>query len=263
MLEINKIYNIDCAEGMSKLDDESVDLVVTSPPYDNIRQYNGFVFDVDKIIFQLYRVIKNGGVVVWVIGDQTLNGSESCTSFKQALKFVETGFNLHDTMIYHKQNYIPLNHNRYEQSFEYMFVFSKGKPKTFNPIMIPCKNSGKLERYAPDRRKKIDSQQSMRVYNEEVWKETKETKIHPNIFTYTIGKSKTGHPAPFPDDLANDMIISWSNKGDIVLDPFIGSGTTALECIKTQRNYIGFDISNDYCKMSETRIREYTSGRLF
>lgn len=256
MLDIDRIYNLDCVDGMLMLDDESIDLVVTSPPYDNLRKYNGFTFDIDKTIIQLFRTIKIGGVVVWIVGDQTIKGSETGTSFRQAIKFIDNGFNLHDTMIYHKQNYIPLTHNRYEQCFEYMFVFSKGKPKAFNPIMIPCKNAGKLEKYSPDRRKKIDKNQSMRLYETEVIKETNETKIHPNIFTYTIGTSKTGHPAPFPNELAHDMIISWSNENDIVLDPFIGSGTVAVECIKTNRHYIGFDISTEYCDMSNERIND-------
>ena len=163
MIEINKIYNMDCAEGISLIDDESVDLTITSPPYDNLRSYNGYLFDFEKVSNELFRVTKNGGIVIWVVGDSTINGSESLTSFKQALHFVDIGFNLHDTMIYQKINYIPLTHNRYEQSFEYMFCFSKGTPKTFNPIMIPCKNAGKIESYGSFRRSSLDRNQAMRA----------------------------------------------------------------------------------------------------
>ena len=134
-MDTNRIYNQDCVQGLKQLDSESVDLVVTSPPYDNLRAYNGYSFDFESTAKELYRVIKKGGVVVWVIADQTKNGSESGSSFRQALYFKEIGFNLHDTMIWQKPNPIPLTHNRYEQAFEYMFVFSKGKPKAFNPIL--------------------------------------------------------------------------------------------------------------------------------
>ena len=266
MLELNKVYNEDCLIGMQKLDDSSIDLVVTSPPYDNLRSYNGFSFNYKDTIKQLYRVIKDGGVVIWVVNDQTINGSETGSSFKQALCFIENGFNLHDTMIYQKQNYIPLTHNRYEQSFEYMFCFSKGKPKTFNPIMIPCKNAGKIESYGLSRRSSLDNNQAMRSCEETTYRETKDTKIHPNIFTYVCGTVKSGHPAAFPDQLAIDMVKSWSNKYDVVLDPFIGSSTTAVACIKLNRNYIGFEISEQYCDIANRRIKDTLNkvdGKLF
>lgn len=263
MIELDNVYCIDCSLGMKQLEDESIDLTVTSPPYDNLREYKGFTFDAEETINQLYRITKQGGVVVWVVGDQTIDGSETGTSFKQALKFMESGFRLHDTMIYHKYNYIPLTHNRYEQAFEYMFVFSKGKPKTFNPIMIPCKNAGKVESYGISRRRSIDRNQAMRSTEETTYRATKDEKIHPNIFTYTCGSAKTGHPAPFPDELALDMIRSWSNKDDIVLDPFIGSGTTALQCMKLDRHFIGFDISEEYIELCKRRIYANKRNKLF
>jgi DNA modification methylase len=133
---VNKIICGDCLEVMKKIPDGSVDLVLTSPPYDNLRTYNGYNFDFEGIAKELHRVTKDGGVIVWVVGDATIKGSETGTSFKQALYFKEIGFNLHDTMIYHKNNYPPLTHNRYEQCFEYMFVFSKRYLKSFNPIMV-------------------------------------------------------------------------------------------------------------------------------
>jgi site-specific DNA-methyltransferase (adenine-specific) len=256
MIEINKNYNESNLETMAKMPDCFVDLTVTSPPYDNLRTYNGYSFDFESIAKELYRVTKQGGVVVWVVGDATMNGSESGTSFKQALFFKEIGFNLHDTMIYQKINYVPLTHNRYEQSFEFMFILSKGKPKTFNPIMIPCKQAGKVEKYGLERRQNHGSKHAMRLYDETEFKATKETKIAPNIFAYTLGREKTGHPAPFPEALANDHIISWSNEGDLVYDPFMGSGTTAKMCILNNRNWIGSEMSSEYCNIIEERIKK-------
>ena len=253
-MELNKIYNMDCLEGLKLLEDESIDLTVTSPPYDNLRSYKGYTFDFETIAKELYRVTKSGGVVVWVVADQTNNGTESLTSFKQALYFKEIGFNVHDTEIYQKANYIPLTHNRYEQSFEYMFVFSKSKPKTFNPIMIPCKNAGKLESYGSGRRSQLDKNQAMRAPEGISYKATKAEKIHPNIFTYTCGGEKTGHPAVFPNQLAKDNILTWSNTGDIVLDPMCGSGTTLIEAVKTDRHYIGFEISEEYFNIAGDRL---------
>lgn len=257
-MEINKIYCGDCLKVMITMPDNFIDLIVTSPPYDNLRTYKGYVFDFKNIAEELYRVTKQGGIVVWVVGDETIKGSETGTSFRQALYFKEIGFNLHDTMIYQKVNWVPLTHNRYEQSFEYMFVFSKGRPNTFNPQRLPCINAGKAEKYGIERRKNFGKQHSMRLYNKTIYIKTKETKIHPNIFIYTLGKEKTGHPAPFPDKLANDHIISWSNKGDIVLDPMCGSGTTCKMAKRLGRKYIGIDIGERYCELSRRRINATT-----
>ena len=143
-MEINKIY---CADNVifmkENIPSNFIDLTVTSPPYDNLRAYNGYSWDFESVAQELYRITKDGGVVVWVVGDATIKGSETGTSFKQALYFKEIGFKLHDTMIYQSDK-PPLTHNRYEQKFEYMFVFSKGRPKTFNPIMEKCKCVGKM-----------------------------------------------------------------------------------------------------------------------
>ena len=255
------LFNESNLETMAKMPDNFIDLTVTSPPYDNLRTYNGYCFDFENVAKELFRVTKQGGVVVWVVGDATMNGSESGTSFKQALFFKEIGFNLHDTMIYQKVNYVPLTHNRYEQSFEFMFILSKGKPKTFNPIMIPCKQAGKVEKYGLERRQNHGSKHAMRLYDETEFKATKENKIAPNIFAYTLGREKTGHPAPFPEALANDHITTWSNENDLVYDCFMGSGTVAKICVQTNRNYIGSEISEDYIKIIETRIKE--CGGLF
>lgn len=251
----------DCIDEMKNIPDKSVDLTVTSPPYDNLRTYNGnnelWGEHVWKAVIQdMFRLTKQGGVVVWVVGDATIKGSETGTSFKQALWAKECGFNLHDTMIYQKVNYVPLTHNRYEQSFEYMFILSKGKPSTFNPVRIPCKNAGKVEKYGLERRQNHGSNHAMRLYKDTEYISTKDTKIAPNIFAYTLGKEKTGHPAPFPEKLAHDHIISWSNEGDTVLDPFMGSGTTGVACKKLNRNFIGIELDPEYFEIAKKRIYE-------
>lgn len=212
--QLNFVRCGDCVTLMKTLPDNYVDLTVTSPPYDNLRVYNGnSTWDFEQVALQLYRITKQGGVVVWVSADQTIKGSESGTSFKQALFFKSIGFNLHDTMIYQKQNYVPLTHNRYEQEFEYMFVFSKGKPKTFNPIKIPCKYAG-MNTWGNRTFHKTNSSGLVQCDDRAV----KDTKYHGNIFCYLTNKSKeTGkHPAPFPEQLVEDHIITWTNKNDLV-----------------------------------------------
>lgn len=261
-MEINKVYNESCLDTMSCMPDEFVDLIVTSPPYDNLRTYTGEMQWNEEVwksvIKSTYRIMKPGGVIVWVVGDATIKGSETGTSFKQALYFKEIGFNLHDTMIYQKVNYVPLTHNRYEQSFEFMLIFSKGKPKTFNPIMIPCKQAGKVEKYGLERRQNHGSKHAMRLYDGTEFKATKENKIAPNIFAYTLGREKTGHPAPFPEKLAEDHIRSWSNEYDLVYDPFMGSGTVAKMSIINKRNWIGSEISKEYYEIINQRISSIT-----
>lgn len=254
-----KVVCSDCVDHMRTMPDNIVDLTVTSPPYDRLRRYGGDEAILDYAKFErvsgeLFRVTKEGGVVVWVAGDQTVDGGETGTSFRQALGFMEAGFKLYDTMIYQKANYIPLTHNRYEQSFEYMFVFSKGKPKTFNPIMVPCKGAGKLESYGTERRGLLDKNQAMRSPEGKTYKKTKPEKIHPNVFTYSCGASRSGHPAVFPDMLAEDMVASWSNVGDLVLDPFCGSGTTGAMSVSCGRSFVGIDVNEDYCAMAAERI---------
>lgn len=249
---INKVYNEDNLITMAKMPNDFVDLVVTSPPYDDLRTYNGYSFPFEKIARELYRVIKEGGVVVWVIGDSTKNGSESGTSFKQALFFKEIGFNIHDTMIYKKKRIVPLTHNRYEQSFEYMFIFSKGKPKTFNPIMINCIHAG-TETWGKPSFHKTSSSGLIKVDKKTI----NDKKQKDNVWEFLNAKDKVfKHPAPFPEQLANDHIISWSNENDLVFDPFMGSGTTAKMCIINNRNYIGSEISIEYCNIIEKRIKQ-------
>ena len=212
-MEVNKIICGDCLEVMPNIPDKFIDLTVTSPPYDNLRDYEGYKFDFENIAKELYRITKKGGVVVWIVGDATIKGSETGTSFRQALYFKKIGFYLHDTMIYKKNNPIPLTHNRYEQYFEYMFVFGKGKPSTFNPIIDKVKIPNKKYKW---KSKEIGS--SKRERDEITF--SKKTKITSNIWCYSLtGDRDTGrHPAPFPEQLARDHILSWSNKSDIILE---------------------------------------------
>jgi len=251
MIEPNRIYCGDNVKVMQDIPDESIDLTVTSPPYDKLRIYQGYSFDFARVAQELYRITKKGGVVVWVVGDATIKGSESGTSFRQALHFKEIGFNLHDTMIYAKNSYMPLTHNRYEQAFDYMFAFSKGKPNIFNAIKIPSVTAGTTRNRGGSKAKEVTY--SERVRNEKTVVST--TKQHPNIFYYDVGKNdKTEHNAPFPERLANDHILSWSNEGDIVLDPFNGSGTTTKMAKKNNRKFIGIDISQQYCDNAMARL---------
>jgi len=248
---LNKIIQGDCLEVMKGMPDKSVDLVVTSPPYDNLRDYKGYTFNFEGIANDLFRIVKDGGVVVWVVGDTTINGSETGTSFKQALYFKEIGFNLHDTMIYRKVNYIPLTHNRYEQAFEYMFIFSKGKPKTFNPIMIECKSAGQKT----DKRTFYQDTSGFTSTGHDN-SEVKQIKQKENVWDLSTNAGTTGHPAQFSEKLAQDHIKSWSNKGAVVLDPMNGSGTTTKMAKILKRNFIGIEISEDYCKIARDRLKQ-------
>ncbi len=250
MLELNKTYNMDCLEGLKLLDDNSIDLTVTSPPYDNLRTYNGYSFDFENIAKELYRTTKDGGVVVWIVNDSTINGSESGTSFKQALYFKEIGFNLHDTMIWNKGSFSFPSKNCYHQVFEYMFVFSKGTPKTINLIYDKPNLSFGVDKSGVGRRK-IDGTKKI-----EKRKPAKEFSRRNNWWYIPPQKGKE-HPAVFPEQLANDHIISWSNEGDIVFDPFMGSGTTGKMAKLNNRNYIGFEISKEYCDIAEERLKKY------
>lgn len=232
-------------------------MVITSPPYDNLRTYDGTLvwdFEIFKnIANELYRVTKQGGVIIWVVGDATINGSETGTSFRQALYFKDIGFNLHDTMLYKKQNHLPLNQNRYEQDFEYMFCFSKGKPNVFNPIKVPCKYAGQT----PWGTSSVFKTSSDRIKLQMV--SIKETKTHGNIFEYRTGSIVNDghdHPAPFPEDLVKDQLLTWSNEGDIILDPFLGSGTTGKVCMEQNRNFIGIEKVESYYIGAKERIEE-------
>lgn len=253
-----ELFNADCLEVLKAMKSGSVDLVVTSPPYDKLRNYNGSLnwnFGIFKqIANELYRVLKKGGCIIWVVGDSTVKGSETGSSFRQALYFNYIGLNIHDTMIYRKLNYTPLTHNRYEQEFEYMFCLSKGKPKTFNPIKVPCKYAG-TETWGSASYRKTDDDALTSVGKKVI----NETKIKGNIFEYRTGSVVTGkikHPAVFPLDLAKDMINSWSNEGDVVLDPFMGSGQVGIACKELKRKFIGIEIVKSYFDDAKSRLEE-------
>ena len=256
-MEINQVYQGDSAELMKKLPDDYVDLTVTSPPYDNLRKYNGYSFDFETIAKELFRITKEGGVVVWVVGDETKDGDESGTSFKQALFFKECGFKLWDTMIYQKNQYPPncMSQSRYAQVFEYMFIFSKGKVKTFNRLMRPNKTAGQS---AGKPRFIVQRDGIERQYGKNKSKVIHNECVKENIWIFNTGKASGGdivkHPAVFPEQLVRDHIISWSNKGDLVFDPFAGSGTTLKMAMLNERNYLGFEISAEYCDLINKRI---------
>ena len=256
-MRLNTVTAIDCVEGMRKLADKYVDLTVTSPPYDNLRKYNGFELDIAGIISELYRVTKDGGVVVWVVGDATVNGSETGTSFRQALAFIDAGFRLHDTMIYEKANPVPSVSRRYQPSFEYMFVFSKGAPRVFNPIRVPKKYI--------ENRSRTNFNRDVNGIHIKGASSSDTTRLKKNVWTYSVGRHHTSsddeafeHPAVFPEKLAEDHILSWSNPGDVVLDIFAGSGTTLKMAMLNERNYIGFDLSEDYVNIAQRRLNKYT-----
>ena len=262
---INSIIEGNCVEVMKSFDENSVDLTVTSPPYDNLRTYKGYVFPFEEIAEQLYRVTKPGRIVVWVVADSTIKGSETGTSFKQALHFMEIEFNLHDTMIFQKTNPIPqIYRKRYNNIFEYMFVFSKGEIKTHNPIKIDCLHAG-LQLNGTTYKNYSKGEQK----REKMAKPVKKKKIKGNIWEYVVGKKAEdqeakGHPAPFPCALARDHINSWTNEGDVVLDPMNGSGTTCISALQLNRKYIGIDMSREYCDLARERIAIFESQpRLF
>ena len=256
----------DCLELMKDIPDGSVDMIVTSPPYDNLRSYNGNLNWGDHVwkpvITELYRVLADGGVVVWVVGDATINGSETGTSFRQALYFKEIGFNLHDTMIWLKPNPTPTDPKclRYYNAFEYMFIFSKGKPKTCNYIKEKSKNAGKEFGSAPMKRADGSNRDDRTEKLKGV--KIKNYKIKSNVWEYAIGsgvsKDKIAfkHPAIFPEQLAQDHILSWSNENDIVLDCFMGSGTTGKMAKLLNRNFIGIELDEEYFEIAKKRIEE-------
>jgi DNA modification methylase len=252
----------DCLERMKEIESGSVDLTVTSPPYDNLRSYNGnnarwgeHVWE--EVLKELYRITKQGGVVVWVVGDATIKGSETGTSFKQALWSMECGFNLHDTMIYQKAGGGAVgSNNAYWSGFEYMFIFSKGRLKTFNPIEDRVNSKPPSEKEETQSRR---SQENNRTIRRVVTR--KKLGRRYNIWTYGTGMGQTTsdtfafkHPAIFPEKLANDHIISWSNAGDVVFDPFMGSGTTGKMALLNGRSFIGIELDPDYFRIAQERI---------
>lgn len=260
---LNNIWQGDCTKLLGNLDENSIDLVLTSPPYDNLRSYKGYKFPFEEIASEIVRVIKPGATLVWVVCDATVNGSETGTSFKQALHFVGLGLNLHDTMVFRKRNPVPqIYRKRYSNEFEYMFVFTKGSVKTHNPIMVDCLHAG-LE-LGSTTYKNYSKGEQVRT---KLANPVKSKKIKGNIWEYVVGKNKEdqeakGHPAPFPCELARDHINSWSNPGDIVLDPMCGSGTTTKVAAELARQFIGIDIGEQYVALAKSRLPSSKMGQL-
>jgi DNA modification methylase len=237
----------DCVARMAELPAESVDLILTSPPYDGLRRYAaGSAFDFEATAGQCRRLLKPGGVLVWVVGDRTVDGSETGTSFRQALHFKAIGLNLRDTMIWKKAN--PFSggdkKSHYRGEFEFMFVLSNGLPATINLLHEPCKTAGQIRNYTRQHGRAMPSK----------FVTTAESKVRGNVWEYAVGLRDHGHPAVFPLQLAVDHILSWTNPGDVVLDPFVGSGTTMLACLQTDRRGIGIDVSPEYLAIAERRL---------
>lgn len=258
IMELNKLYNEDCVETMSRMPPDFVDLTLTSPPYDDMREYKGFSFDASKVISSLYRVTKPGGVVVWIVADKTHKGSETGSSFRQALQFLECGFSLIDTMIYLKPPKGATGNNKlYWQAFEYMFVFAKGQPKTIH-LLYDRKN--KESRAGDNGTKRLPDGSLKKVSRGGYGQYGRRT----NVWEYHVGKGHSSddpeaheHPAIFPEALAQDHILSWTNPHDLVYDCFMGSGTTAKMALVNHRNYIGSEIAPQYCHLTERRLAKY------
>ncbi len=259
---IAQIIHGDCIKVMRQFPYRYVDLVVTSPPYDDIKKYNSYVFDYKKVINELYRIMKIGGVVVWIVADQHVNYSETGSSFKQALYFMKK-FKLYDTMIFYKS--APSYHSeiRYQQAFDYMFVFSKGKPKTIN-LLKERKKSFYIKNKTYIQRDRL----GIKKYSK--CRSPNRYKIRDNVWKYNIGNNQSTskwdkfaheHTAIFPEKLVEDHILSWSVEGDLVLDPFCGSGTTCKMALKLNRNTIGIDISKEYCELAKKRIEGYVNQK--
>lgn len=250
------LYHEDCAKFMKTMSSNSIDMTLTSPPYDNMRKYKGNnTFDTETIAKELFRITKNGGVVIWNVADQTIDGSETGSSMRQALIFMDVGWKLNDTMIYVKENPLPSSGPRYNQAWEYIFCFSKGTPKAFNPIMTRAKYVGyhryKINKYDDDEEAKY--KKSFQLENKKI----------SNVFYYKIGgglttKDKVAyeHPAIMHEQLAVDQIRTWSNENDIIFDPFAGSGTTAKACHILRRKFIGTEINEKYCEIFIKRLNE-------
>jgi DNA modification methylase len=259
MIETGIIYTESCLETLKRMPDAFVDMTITSPPYDDLRDYNGYHFPVEEIAAGLFAKTKPGGVVIWVVGDRTVNGDETLSSFKHAFAFRDAGFRVHDTMLYVKNNPIPSDcGRRYRQAFEYMFCFSKGQPKTFNPITEPTKSAGqKIKAF------RITGRGRGNVPDEDIGREIKYERKVNNIFTYNVGTSSSKdkiafeHPAIFPEQLVEDQIRTWTDEVDLVYDCFIGSGTTAKVAHLLGRRWLGSEISEEYVDIAKKRLSGY------
>jgi DNA modification methylase len=258
-MNLNKIYNENCTTTLARMPDRFLDMTLTSPPYDDLRAYEGFDFSAEDVATALLDKTKPGGVVIWVVGDRTQNGSETLTSFTHAIAFKRAGWRVHDTMIYAKNNPIPSDcGRRYRQAFEYMFCFAKGAPNTFNPITEPTKSAGqKIKAF------RITEAGRGNTPDEDIGREIKAERKVSNIFSYNVGTSSSkdkiafSHPAIFPEKLVEDQIYTWTNVGDIVYDCFMGSGTTAKVAHVMNRFWLGSEMSSEYVAIAEERLQPY------
>ncbi len=257
MIDLFTIYHENCIETLGRMPDDVIDMTITSPPYDDLRDYNGYHFPIEDITKGLFAKTKPGGVVIWVVADRTYNGSESLSSFEHAFAFREAGFRVHDTMIYAKNNPIPSDcGKRYRQAFEYMFCFSKGQPETFNPMTVAIKQEKAFKSFRITKTGRND------LAHDHV--APRERKVN-NIFFYNVGTSSSSdkiafkHPAIFPEKLVEDQILTWTNEGGLVYDPFMGSGTTAKVAGLLGRKWLGSEISSEYIEIATERLRANVS----
>jgi len=264
-MRANEIRCCDCVEGMKELPNESIDLTITSPPYDDLRTYKGYSFDFFAVASELFRVTKTGGVVVWIVKDATVDGSETGTSFRQALGFLDLGFRLHDTMIYQRNGITFPDDRRYYSCFEYMFVLSKGCPKTIN--LIKDHKNGRAGTKDRGRQRKTNGELVERWGNR-VGRIVPDFSTRWNVWAYPTGYGNTApdklwlkHPAVFPLRLAEDHVRSWSNPGDLVFDPMSGSGQTLIAANRLDRRYLGFDCSSEYCDLARQRLAFYEEAK--
>ncbi len=255
-VKFNQFYVADCVDFMRQLQDQSVDLTITSPPYDDLRDYQGYSFPFEQIASELFRVTKKGGVVVWVVGDK-IDGGKSLTSFRQGVFFQELGFKAHDVMIYQKKNTPFMRSNAYTNCYEFMFVLTRGTPNRFNPLKQKTVRSGF---------EKLTHNKLADGINKKRLGELKKEKTRTNIWQYAVGLHGTTsdriafqHPAVFPEKLAEDHILSWSNPGDLVFDPMCGSGTTCKMALLNDRKFIGVDISAEYIAIARSRLESLHS----
>jgi len=249
-----QLHQQDCVEWMLTQPHESIDCVLTSPPYDNIRSYNGYTFDFESTATELVRLLAPGGVIIWNVADATQGGSETGTSMRQALYFMSLGLRLHDTQIYVKRNPMPTNvqTRRYHQAWEYMFVFSKGTPAVFNPIQVDAKYTGNARMKYRGTDGTIEYKTTIRNVK---------TKLR-NVFEYTIGgghttknKQLSSHPALMPEQLALDQLTTWADTHSVIYDPFAGAGTTLWAAQQLGFSSVGTEIDSDYCALIHDRMR--------
>lgn len=246
------IYNDDCRNQLRYI---AADLCVTSPPYDSLRDYEGIEWD-HKVFMQIARRLRQSvSNIVWIVGDASIDGGESGSSFKQALYFIKLGYKLHDTMIWQKRGFSMPSHTRYHQIFEYMFVFRRGEIP-FSPIKDVKNITGG---------KTTLGKNTFRMKNGEMTERARrpaaEWGMRNNIWkTNTTGQEQPcktlEHPATFPYKLAHDHIVSWSNQGDMIVDPFMGSGTTLRAAKDLRRTAIGIEISEKYCEIAARKMQQ-------